>query len=45
VEKSPRLNWITQFLTVAYDGAIFPNVLYYNAVNFLQRLAFKEKTT
>jgi len=26
VEKSPRLNWITQFLTVAYDGAFFPNV-------------------
>jgi len=21
VEKSPRLNWATQFLTVAYDGA------------------------
>jgi len=20
VEKSPRLNWATQFLTVAYDG-------------------------
>ena len=26
VKKSPRLNWITQFLTVAYDGACFPNV-------------------
>ena len=26
VEKSPRLNWATQFLTVAYDGACFPNV-------------------
>ena len=25
-EKSPRLNWATQFLTVAYDGACFPNV-------------------
>ena len=23
VEKSPRLNWATQFLTVAYDGACF----------------------
>ena len=21
MEKSPRLNWATQFLTVAYDGA------------------------
>ena len=26
VEKSPLLNWATQFLTVAYDGACFPNV-------------------
>jgi len=26
MEKSPRLNWVTQFLTVAYDGACFPNV-------------------
>ena len=26
VEKSPRLNWVTQFLTVAHDGACFPNV-------------------
>ena len=26
VEKSPRLNWATQFLTVAYDGAYSPNV-------------------
>ena len=26
VEKSPRLNWATQFLTVAYDGAWSPNV-------------------
>ena len=24
--KSPRLNWVTQFLTVAYDGACSPNV-------------------
>jgi hypothetical protein len=23
VEKSPRLNWTTQFLTVAYDGVSF----------------------
>jgi len=26
VEKSPRLNWATQFLTVVYDGACSPNV-------------------
>ena len=26
VEKSPCLNWVTQFLTVAYDGACSPNV-------------------
>ena len=26
VEKSPRLNLTTQFLTVAYDGACSPNV-------------------
>ena len=26
VKKSPHLNWVTQFLTVAYDGACSPNV-------------------
>jgi len=26
VKKSPRLNWVTQFLTVAHDGACSPNV-------------------
>jgi len=26
VEKSPLLNWVTQFLAVAYDGACTPNV-------------------
>jgi hypothetical protein len=26
VEKSPRLNWATQFLTLAYDGACSPNI-------------------
>ena len=26
VEKSPSLNWATQFLMVAYDGAYSPNV-------------------
>jgi len=43
VEKSPRLNWTTQFLTVAYDGACSPNVFYQNGVNFLRRLALQEK--
>jgi len=26
VEKLPRLNWVTQFLRMAYDGAYCPNV-------------------
>ena len=26
MEKSPRLNWATQLLTVAYNGACSPNV-------------------
>ena len=26
VEKSPRLNWATKFLTVTYDSACSPNV-------------------
>jgi len=26
VKKSPRLNWATQFSTVAYDGACSPNI-------------------
>jgi hypothetical protein len=26
VEKSPRLNWATQFMTVEYDGACSPYV-------------------
>ena len=26
MEKSPCLNWATQFLTVAYNGACSPNV-------------------
>ena len=39
VEKSPLLNWATQFLTVAYDGVRSPNVSVRMAVNFLGRLA------
>ena len=26
MEKSSCLNWVTQFLTLAYDGACSPNV-------------------
>ena len=42
VEKSPRLNWTTQFFTVAYDGACPPNVCQ-NGVNFLLRFALQKK--
>ena len=43
VEKSPRLNWVTQFLTVTYGGACSPNVSVRMAWNFLRRLALQEK--
>ena len=43
VEKSPRLNCATQFLTVACDGAFSPNFFYHNGVNFLRRLVLQEK--
>ena len=26
MKKSPRLNWATQLLTVAFDGACSPNI-------------------
>ena len=32
VEISPRLNWVIQFLTVAYDGACSPNVFIFRMV-------------
>ena len=41
VEKSPRLNWATKFLTVAYDGAC--SRFCQNGVNFLWRPALQEK--
>jgi len=41
-EKSPRFNWATQFLMVAYDGACSPDVCQ-NGVNFLRRLALQKK--
>ena len=43
VGKSPRLNWATQFLTVAYDGACFPKCFCQNGVNFLWCFALQEK--
>jgi len=43
VEKSPRLNWATQFLTVAYDGACSPNVSTRMAWISFRRLALQEK--
>ena len=43
VGKSPRLNWATQFLTVAYNGKCSPNFFFQNGVNFLRRLALQEK--
>ena len=42
VEKSPRLNWATQFLTVAYVGACPPNVSFRMAW-ILRRLALQEE--
>ena len=43
VENSPRLNWATQFLTLAYDGACSPDVFFQNGANFLRRFALQEK--
>jgi len=43
VEKSPRLNWATQFLAVAYDGACPYYVTVRMAFNFLRCLALQEK--
>jgi hypothetical protein len=53
VEKSPHLNWATQFLMVAYHGACSSDgmmVAYHGAcssdgMNFLQLLAFQKKKT
>ena len=44
MEKSPRLNWATQFFMVTYDGACSPNVfIFQNGMNFLRHLALQEK--
>ena len=46
IEKSPRLNWVTQFLTVAYDGACSPNVSVRMAwISFSALPCRKEKKT
>ena len=42
VEKLPRLNCATHFLTVEYDGTCSPNVCV-NIANFLRHLALQEK--
>ena len=44
VEKSPRLNWATQFLTLAYDGACCPNVSVRMAWISFSALPCREKT-
>ena len=44
VEKSPLINWATQFLTVAYHGARSPNVSVRMACIFFGTLACREKT-
>jgi len=43
VEKSPCLNWATQFLTVAYDGAFSPNVSVRMACIFFGALPCRKK--
>jgi len=44
VEKSPHLNWVTQFLIVAYNGACSPNVSYRMAWISFSALPCREKT-
>ena len=43
VEKSPRLNWATQFLTVAYEGAFSPNIYVRMAWIFFGALPCRKK--
>ena len=45
VEKSPWLNWGTQFLTVAYNGACSPNVSVRMALISLGALPCRKKKT
>jgi len=43
VEKSPRLNWATQFLTMAFDGECSLNVSFKMAGILFGALPFKKK--
>ena len=43
VEKSPRLNWATQILTVPYDGTCSPNVSFRMAWTSFGALPCKKK--
>jgi len=43
VEKSPRLNWATQFLTMVYDGICFSNVSCRMALIFFGALPCRKK--
>jgi len=45
VEKSPRLNWDTEFLTVANDGACSPNVSFRMAWISFGALPWRKKKT
>ena len=44
VKKSPRLNWATQFFTVALDGAFCPNVSFRMAWIFFGALPCMKNT-
>jgi len=43
VQKSPSLNWVTQYLTVAYDGAYSPNISVRMALISFGALLCREK--
>jgi len=45
VKKSPRLNWTTQFLTVEYDGACFPDIYIRMAWISFGALPYRKKET
>jgi len=45
VEKSPRFNWTTKFLTVSYDGANSPNVSVRMAWIFFDALTCRKQKT
>ena len=43
VEKSPGLNWVIQFLMVAYDGVFHPNVSFRMAWISFGAVAYRKK--